>query len=71
MTFGVYESTRKKFNLLVVAFRNTQTYVFDITDLDNPVVTQRYASTQTSIDHNQYIVGSYVGALAYVVFLSL
>ena len=39
---------------------NTRTLIFDITDLDNPTLHYEYFSTFPSIDHNQYVQGSYV-----------
>ena len=37
--------------------RNTQTYIWDVVDLENPVLENTYLSTETAIDHNQYISG--------------
>lgn len=34
----------------------TRTYVMDVTDLDNPVVTGHHTADGRAIDHNQYIV---------------
>jgi len=34
---------------------NTKTYLWDVTDLRDPVLKYRYASSKTAIDHNQYI----------------
>ncbi len=39
---------------------NTYTYVWDVSDLDAPVLVGHHASTSTSIDHNQYIKGNFV-----------
>jgi len=36
---------------------NTKTYIWDVTDLDNPVLMNTYVAAVESIDHNQYIVG--------------
>ena len=36
------------------------TYVWDVKDLDNPVLKNTVVSDQTAIDHNQYVVGDYV-----------
>ncbi len=41
-----------------VSCRNTKTYIWDVTDLDNPVLMNTYYSAITVIDHNQYIVGN-------------
>ena len=41
-------------------FSNTKTYIWNIEDLENPVLVDTYYSAETSIDHNQYIVGDYV-----------
>lgn len=41
---------------------NTTTYIFDISDLDNPSSTpyHKFEATDNAIDHNLYIKGSYV-----------
>lgn len=39
---------------------NTRTYVFDVRDLEGPVLAGFYESTSPSIDHNLYIVGDHV-----------
>lgn len=39
---------------------NTRTYIWDVQDLDNPEVIGVHTSTTRSIDHNQYVKGSYV-----------
>jgi choice-of-anchor B domain-containing protein len=39
--------------------KNTKTYIWDIVDLTNPILKNTFVSTQTAIDHNQYIVGQY------------
>ncbi len=36
---------------------NTRTIIFDVTDLDNPVVHFEYEGNVESIDHNGYVVG--------------
>lgn len=36
------------------------TYIMDIRDLENPVVTGHYKQPVRSIDHNQYVFGDYV-----------
>lgn len=36
---------------------NTRTLIFDLNDLDNPSLSFEYIGTNTSIDHNGYIVG--------------
>ena len=38
---------------------NTQTYIWDLQDLDNPEVIGIYEASTISIDHNQYVKGSY------------
>jgi len=38
--------------------RNTQTKIFDIVDLDVPVMTASFENSTRSIDHNLYIVGN-------------
>ncbi len=40
--------------------RNTKTYVWDITGLNNPVLKSTFYSEKTAADHNQYIVGDLV-----------
>jgi len=37
----------------------TKTLVWDVRDLENPVLRNTYLSSQNAIDHNQYIVGDY------------
>jgi len=39
---------------------NTRTYVFDVSDLDNPVSVGFYEGSMPSIDHNLYVKGSLV-----------
>lgn len=39
---------------------NTRTYIWDLIDLDNPVLMGNYTGPNASIDHNMYIVGDYV-----------
>lgn len=39
--------------------RYTKTYWWDISDLTNPELKSIFYSSETSIDHNQYIVGDY------------
>ena len=36
---------------------HTITYLWDVTDLDNPELKSHYISTEVAIDHNQYIIG--------------
>ena len=38
---------------------NTKTFIWDVKDLDDPVLRSKYVSEQTAIDHNQYIKGEY------------
>ncbi len=37
---------------------NTKTYVWDMVDLDNPVLVYTFFGPTTAIDHNQFIVGN-------------
>jgi len=37
---------------------NTRTYIWDVSDLDNPIMTGTYDATTSSIDHNLYVKGS-------------
>ena len=37
---------------------NTYTYIWDMSDLDNPVLVHTYVGPTTAIDHNQFIVGN-------------
>lgn len=37
----------------------TRTHIWDIHDLENPVLKDTYISAQTAIDHNQYIKGDF------------
>lgn len=39
---------------------NTKTYIWDVRDLDAPVLIGKYEHSTTSIDHNLYIVGNKV-----------
>ncbi|MEM9557302.1 MAG: choice-of-anchor B family protein [Acidobacteriota bacterium] len=39
---------------------NTKTYVFDVSDLDAPVLTGFHLHETTAVDHNLYILGDYV-----------
>ena len=39
--------------------QNTKTHIWDVKDLDNPVLKNTYVSGQKAIDHNQYVVGDY------------
>ena len=39
---------------------NTRTYIWDVSDLDNPTLTGAYTSDVASIDHNLYIHNGYV-----------
>ena len=38
---------------------NTRTYMWDVSDLDDPALIGSHDSTTTAIDHNQYVKGSY------------
>ncbi len=42
------------------AITNTRTYIWDVSDLDNPVNIGFHDSTAGAIDHNQYVKGSHV-----------
>ena len=44
----------------IVLKRHTKTYIWNVEDLENPVLLNTYVGPVTSIDHNQYIVGDYV-----------
>jgi hypothetical protein len=39
---------------------NTHTYIWDMVDVDNPVLIGTYASTTLNIDHNLYVKGNFV-----------
>jgi len=39
---------------------NTRTYIWDVSDLDNPTLSGQYTSDVASIDHNLYIHNGYV-----------
>ena len=41
-------------------FRRTKTYMWDIQDLENPILIHTHISEETSIDHNQYIIDDIV-----------
>ncbi len=38
---------------------STRTLVFDVADLDNPVLVKTVSGETTAIDHNQYVAGNY------------
>ena len=38
---------------------NTRTYMWDVSDLDDPALIGSHDATTTAIDHNQYVKGSY------------
>jgi choice-of-anchor B domain-containing protein len=38
---------------------NTRTYIWDVSNLDSPVMIGSYTSSVAAIDHNQYIKGNY------------
>ena len=38
---------------------NTRTYMWDVSDLDDPALIGSHDSTTTAIDHNQYVKGKY------------
>ena len=44
---------------------NTRTYLWDMADLDNPVLMTNYTAAVPSIDHNLYTVGNYAFAANY------
>lgn len=39
---------------------NTRTYIWDVSDLDNPEIIGTHTAATTSIDHNQYVKRNYV-----------
>ena len=41
-------------------FANTRTIIFDLEDLDDPVVANTYFAETRTRDHNQYVVGDYL-----------
>ena len=47
-------------NNINIHLRRTKTYIWDIEDLENPILLATHLSAETSIDHNQYIKGNYV-----------
>ena len=52
---------------LLAICRNTKTYLWDITDLDNIVLENTYFADITVIDHNQYIKEPYTFQSNYMV----
>ena len=40
--------------------RQTKTYIWNIEDLENPILLHTHYSMEESIDHNQYIIGDLV-----------
>jgi hypothetical protein len=39
---------------------NTYTYIWDLEDLDNPLLLGHYTGPNASIDHNMYVIGDFV-----------
>ena len=44
----------------MIQFRHTKTYFWDVVDLEDPELKWVYESTETSIDHNLYIINPWV-----------
>jgi choice-of-anchor B domain-containing protein len=44
----------------ISSITHTQTYIWDIKDLDHPHLVRTFSSPETAIDHNMYIVGTTV-----------
>ena len=40
--------------------KNTKTYIWDVTNLADPILRRTFLSAQEAIDHNQYTKGEYV-----------
>ena len=49
--------------------RFTKTYIWNIEDLENPVLVNTYVGPETSIDHNQYIVGDLVRLALFIIVI--
>ena len=41
-------------------FSNTRTIIFDLEDLDDPIVANEYLASTMSRDHNQYVLGDFL-----------
>ena len=39
--------------------RRTRTYIWDVTDLENPTLQNIHYHINNAIDHNQYVLGQY------------
>ncbi|MFC3193892.1 choice-of-anchor B family protein [Marinicella sediminis] len=50
---------------------NTKTYIWDLQDLDNPVIIGTYLGPQPSVDHNLYIKGNFAYLSNYTSGLSV
>ena len=53
------ERSSQYLRTLYFNFSNTRTYLWNIRDLDNPILENTYDSTEPAIDHNQYVLGDY------------
>ena len=49
-----------KLNNNYIYFSKTRTYIWDVRDLQKPVLANTYVANNTVIDHNQYIRGDFV-----------
>ncbi len=50
---------------------NTKTYIWDISDLDSPMIIGEYLGSTTAIDHNIYVKGDYAYMANYTSGLSI
>ena len=59
IVYSLYQLKCTYYNLHI-NYRNTKTYIWNIEDLDNPVLVTTHYSAETATDHNQYIDGDFV-----------
>ena len=56
----ICEETKLEIVFFYPSTRHTKTYFWDVQDLENITLKWMYQSTETSIDHNLYIIGPWV-----------
>ena len=52
--------------LRLVTIEHTRTLVWDVQDLDDPILVDEFFSANTSIDHNMYVKGNYMYQSNYI-----
>lgn len=50
----------------LTTIRNTRTMVWDVQDLDDPILIDQFFAENTSIDHNMYVKGNYMYQSNYI-----